>query len=43
MQNLVDITDNIYSPQNKVVYNALDNKEEVRRINKLLHDSVSTY
>ena len=28
-QNLVDITDNLYNPQNEAAYNALDDKEEV--------------
>ena len=28
MQNLVDITDNVYNPQNRAAYTALDEKEE---------------
>ena len=31
-QNLVDITDNLYNPQNEVAYSILDNKEEVREL-----------
>ena len=31
-QNLVDITDNLYNPQNEAAYNALDEKEEVREL-----------
>ena len=31
-QNLVDITDNLYNPQNEVAYSILDDKEEVRKL-----------
>ena len=31
-QNLVDITDNLYNPQNEVAYSILDDKEEVREL-----------
>ena len=31
-QNLVDITDNLYNPQNEAAYSALDDKEEVREL-----------
>jgi len=29
MQNLIDITDNLYNPQNSAAYDTLDDKEEV--------------
>ena len=32
LQNLIDINDNVYSPQNEVAFNILDDKKEVNSI-----------
>jgi len=32
MQNLIDIIDNLYNPQNSAAYNTLDDKEDKEEV-----------
>ena len=43
LQNLLDINDNVYSPQNEVAFNILDDKKEVNSIILVVKFYVKNY
>ena len=43
LQNLIDINDNVYSPQNEVAFNILDDKKEVNLIILVVKFYVKNY
>ena len=43
VQNLIDINDNVYSPQNEIAFNILDDKKEVNSIILVVKFYVKNY